>query len=152
MSIMRWDPFDEFSTLRRSMDRLFDDFFTTRGASQSSRRELATIGWEPAVEMFETEHDVVVRAELPNIDPKQVDITVTNDSITLKGETKFEEEKKDRNYYRREFRYGSFSRTLPVATEVKSGEAKAMYKDGVLEITVPKSERVKPTSVKIQVG
>jgi HSP20 family protein len=148
---MRWDPFDELSTLRRSMDRLFDGFFTSR-TGPAGRRELATIGWEPAVEMFETDHDVVVRAELPNIDPKQVDITVTNDSITLKGETKFEEEKKERNYYRREFRYGSFARTLPLATEVKSGEAKATYKDGVLEITLPKSERVKPTSVKVQVG
>jgi HSP20 family protein len=150
MSMMRWDPFDEFTTLRRSMDRLFDDFFTTR--SPSGRRELVTAGWEPAVEMFETDHDVVIRAELPNIDPKQVDITVTNDSITLKGQTKFEEEKKERNYYRREMRYGAFSRTLPLTTEVKSGEAKATYKDGVLEITVPKSERVKPTSVKVQVG
>jgi HSP20 family protein len=148
MSIMRWDPFEEAGTLRRAMDRLFDDFFATRRPG----RDLAEMAWEPAVEMFETDHDVVVRAEMPNIDPKNVEITVTNDAITLKGETKHEEEQKDRNYYRRELRYGAFSRTLPLGAEVKASEAKATYKDGVLEVKIPKSERVKPTSVKVQIG
>jgi HSP20 family protein len=148
MSIMRWDPFEEAGTLRRAMDRLFDDFFATRRPG----RDLAEMAWEPAVEMFETDHDVVVRAEMPNIDPKNVEITVTNDAITLKGETKHEEEQKDRNYYRRELRYGAFSRTLPLGAEVKASEAKATYKDGVLEVKIPKSERVKPTSVQVQVG
>jgi HSP20 family protein len=148
MSIMRWYPFEDTGTLRRAMDRLFDDFFTTRRPS----RDLAEMAWEPAVEMYETDHDVVVRAEMPNIDPKAVDITVTNDAITLKGVTKHDEEQKDRNYYRREIRYGAFSRTLPLSTEVKAADATATYKDGVLEVRVPKSERVKPTSVKVQIG
>lgn len=148
MSIMRWDPFEDAGTLRRAMDRLFDDFFTTRRPS----REIAALEWEPAVEMYETDHEVVVRAELPNIDPEQVDITVTNDAITLKGQTKHEEEQKGKNYYRRELRYGAFVRSLALATEVKGGEAKATYKDGVLEVKIPKSERVKPTSVKVQIG
>ena len=148
MSIMRWDPFGDGGTLRRGMDRLFDDFFSTR----RPWRDLAEMAWEPAVEMYETEKDVVVKAEMPNIDPKNVDITVTNDSITLKGETKHEEEHRDRNYYRRELRYGAFSRTLPLGTEVTAAEAKATYKDGVLEVKIPKSERVKPTSVKVQIG
>jgi HSP20 family protein len=151
--MMRWDPFDEFGTLRRSMDRLFDEFFTGRGQQRGAGRELATIGWEPAVEMFEDDHAVVVRAELPNIDPKRVEVTVTNESVTLKGETRFEQEQHTgRSYHRRELRYGSFSRTLPLRTEVQSADAKATYKDGVLEITLPKSERVRPTSVKVQVG
>ncbi|HYM91929.1 MAG TPA: Hsp20/alpha crystallin family protein, partial [bacterium] len=139
----RWDPFEDVGTLRRSMERLFDDVFA---------RDPANAAWEPAVEMFETDHEVVVRAELPNIDPKQVDITVTNDTMTLKGESKHEQEEQGRNYYRRELRYGTFTRTLPLGTEVKSGDAKAVYKDGVLEIKIPKSERVKPTSVKVQAG
>jgi len=146
MSIMRWDPFSEVGTLQRSMDRLLEEFFTKRPG-----REAAPMGWEPSVEMFETGDEVVVRAELPNIDPKQVDITVTNEAITIKGITKHEEEHKDRNYYRRELRYGAFVRTLPLLTEVKSSEAKASYKDGVLEVKIPKSERVKPTSVKVEV-
>jgi len=147
MSIMRWDPFEDAGTLRRAMDRLFDDFFAIRRPS----RDLAEMAWEPAVEMYETENEVVVRAAMPNMDPKDVDITVTNDAITLKGETKHEEERKGRNYNRRELRYGAFFRTLPLSTEVKSSEAKATYKDGVLEVKVPKSERVKPTSVKVQI-
>ena len=148
MSIMRWDALEDMGKLRRTVDRLFDDFFSTRRPS----RELAGMVWEPAIEMYETDHEVVVRAEMPIVDPKQVDITVTNDAITLKGETKYEEEQKNRNYYRRELRYGAFSRTLPLGTEVKSAEATATYKNGVLEVKIPKSERVKPASVKVQVG
>ncbi len=147
MKIMRWDPFDEMGTLGRSMERLFDDFFTRR-----PDREPAMLEWEPAVEMFETDQDVVVRAALPNIDPKQIDITVTGDAITLRGESKHEEEHTGRNYVRREFRHGSFSRTLPLPTEVKSAEAKATYKDGVLEVKIPKSERVTPRAVKVEIG
>ncbi len=154
MSIMRWDPFEEVGTLRRAMDRLFDDFFSPvrRSTRELAARGLAAMEWEPAVEMYETDHEVVVRAEMPNIDPKSVDISVTSDAITLKGQTKSEEEQKDRNYYRRELRYGAFVRTLSLPTEVKSAEAKATYKDGVLEVKIPKSERVRPTSVKVQVA
>jgi HSP20 family protein len=144
MSILRWDPFDDVSTLRRSMERLFDDMYTRHPTTTA-------MVWEPAVEMYETDNDVVVKASLPNIDPKSVDITVTNDAITLKGATKVEEEQKGRNFYRRELRYGTFARTLPLTTEVKSAEAKATYKDGILEVRIPKSERVKPTSVKVQI-
>src|SRR5438445_237612 len=96
--------------------------------------------------------EVFVRAELLDVDPKQVDITVTDDAITLKGERKHEQEEKGRNFYRRELRYGAFARTLPLGTEVKSGEAKATYKDGVLDIRIPKSERVRPTSVKVEIA
>ncbi|HLW61271.1 MAG TPA: Hsp20/alpha crystallin family protein [bacterium] len=128
------------------MDRLLDDAFGG-GLPRDG-----TPAWEPAVEMFETDGEIVVRAELPNIDPTQVDITVTNDAVTLRGQTKTEEEHKGRNYVRRELRTGTFMRTLPLLTEVNSGDAKATYRDGVLEVKIPKSERVKPTSVKVQVG
>jgi HSP20 family protein len=151
MSIVRFDPFEEMGTLRRAMDRMLEDFFTGRRPLNGPAGQ-GVLAWEPAVEMYETDGEVVVKAELPNIDPKQVDITVTNDAITVKGETRQEEEKKGRNYYRRELRYGTFTRTLPLLTEVKSAEAKATYKDGVLEVKIPKSERVKPTSVKVQIG
>ncbi|HTD46745.1 MAG TPA: Hsp20/alpha crystallin family protein [bacterium] len=128
------------------MDRMLDEFLTRRPGHDRAAPER-----EPAVEMFETEQDVVVRAEMPNVDPKNVDVTVTDGAITLRGQTKHEEEQKGRNYYRRELRAGSFTRTLPLPTEVKSAEAKATYKDGVLEVKIPKSERVRPTSVKVQV-
>jgi NAD(P) transhydrogenase subunit alpha len=102
-------------------------------------------------ELLETEGEVIVKAALPNIDPKHLEITVTNEAIVLKGETKHEEEHKGRNYYRREFQYGAFLRTLPLLTEVKGAEAKAIYKDGVLEVKMPKSERAKATAVKVKV-
>ncbi len=148
MSIIRVEPFEELQKMRRELDRFFEDLLPRRRFGELAARELAL---EPAVEMFETDGEVVVRAALPNIDPKQVDITVTSDTITLKGETKHEEERKERNYYRRELRYGAFLRTLPFPGEVKSAEAKATYKDGVLEVKVPKSERAKATSVKVKV-
>ena len=147
MKIIRRDAFNELGTFQRSMDRLLDDILATR----STGREVAT-PWAPPIETFETEQGVTVRAELPNIDPQQVEITVTSDALTLRGAHKREEEQKGRNYHRREIRYGSFSRTLRLPTEVNNAEARATYRDGVLEVMLPKSERVKPTSVKVQVG
>jgi len=145
MSIIRWDPFDEIMTMRESMDRLFEDFFTRRP------RTAGPLVWQPAVEIFETEQEVVVKAELPGIDPKNVSVTVTGDGLTIKGEAKLEHEDKGRNYYRRELRYGSFQRTVALPTEVKSEETKAAFKHGILEVKVPKAERVKPKAVKVEV-
>ena len=148
MKLMRLEPFGDVQKMRREVDRLLEDIFTLRPMRALAPLEMA---WEPPVEMFETDTEVVVKAALPDIDPKQVEITVTNDAITLKGETKHEEEHKERNYYKREMQYGTFLRTLPFLAEVKGTEAKATYKDGVLEVKVPKSERAKATSVKVKV-
>jgi HSP20 family protein len=150
MSMMRWDPFrwdlfDDLGGLRRSMDRVFDELLM-----RSPRRATTLREWEPAVEMFETANEVVVRTELPNIDPKNVEITVTEDIITLRGETKHEEEQKERNYHYRELVYGTFTRTLRLPAAVKGAEAKAVYKDGVLEVKIPKAAHVKPIPVKVQ--
>ncbi|MGQ0570136.1 MAG: Hsp20/alpha crystallin family protein [Armatimonadota bacterium] len=145
MSIIRWEPFDEMMSMRESMDRLFEDFFTRRP------RTSGPLVWQPAVEVFETDNEVVVKAELPGIDPKNVSVTVTGDGLTIKGEAKVEHEEKGRNYYRRELRYGSFLRTIPLPTEVKSEETKAAFRNGILEVKVPKAERVKPKTVKVEV-
>lgn len=143
---MRWDPLGDLATLRRQMDRMLDEFFARR-----PQREAAQAEWVPPVDVFEADNEVVVRAELPNIDPKQLDISVSRDTITLRGESKHEEERQARNYYQRELRYGAFIRTIPLMAEVKSTEARATYKDGVLEVRVPKSEQARATSVKVQV-
>jgi len=145
-SIIRWDPFEEVGTLRRAVDRLFDDVLIGEQAG------LPAAAWKPAVEMYETNDEVVVRAEMPNVDPSNVDVTVANDAVTIKGTVRQEEEKKDRAYFRRELRYGYYVRTLPLPAEVTGAAAKATYKDGVLEVKIPKSERAKPTSVKVQVA
>ncbi|HKX17382.1 MAG TPA: Hsp20/alpha crystallin family protein [bacterium] len=150
--IIRWDPFVEVGALRRTMDRLFDDVLIAGRAPKAPQNGLPAAAWEAPVEMYETADEVVVRAEMPNIDPANVDITVTADAITIKGTVRQDEEKKDRAYYRRELRYGTYVRTLPLPAEVKGGDATATYKDGVLEVKVPKSERAKPTTVKVQVA
>lgn len=151
-SIIRWDPFEEVGPLRRAMDRLFDDVMIGGRAPRTSQSGLPAAAWEAPVEMYETGDEVVVRAEMPNVDPAHLDVTVTTDAITIKGTVRQDEEKKDRAYYRRELRYGTYVRTLPLPSEVKGGDAKATYKDGVLEVKIPKSERAKPTTVKVQVA
>ncbi len=147
MSIRRWDPFDELTSLRESMERLFDDLFTTRRPG----RALAPALWEPAVELFETEGDVVFRAEMPGIDPKQVDVTVMEDTLTVKGEARTEQEQKGRNYYRRELRYGSFERAVGLPTSVQADQAKATFRHGILEVRIPKAERGRTKSIKVEV-
>ena len=148
MAMVRLTPFGGLREMQREVDRLFDEVFSRR-----PMRELTpgVTEWEPAVEMYETEGEVIVKAALPNIDPKQVEITVTNEAITLKGEAKHEEEHKDRKYYRRELQYGAFVRTLPLLAEVNGAEAKATYTDGVLEVKMPKLERAKTAAVKVKV-
>jgi len=144
MSVTRCDPFlFEIGDLGPMFDEML--FRNPR------RPVLAVIPkkWEPPIEMFETATEVIVRAELPNIDPKAIDITVNEDIFTLKGETKHEEEHKERNYFYNEFVYGAFTRTLKLPVAVKGAEAKAVYKDGVLEVTMPKAELVKPIPVKV---
>jgi HSP20 family protein len=145
MSMIRWEPFDEMMSIRESMDRLFEDFFSRRP------RTAGPLVWQPAVEVFETDNEIVVKAELPGIDPKSVNVTMTNDGLSIKGEAKVEHEDKGRNYYRRELRYGAFQRTIPLPTEVKSEDTKASFKHGILEVKVPKAERVKPKAVKVEV-
>lgn len=150
MSMIRWNPFDELASLRESMDKLFDDFLTTRRPGQ--RAETAPMVWQPAIEAYDTEHDVVIRAELPGINPKNVEISVTDDNMTIKGSSRAEQEERHRNYYRRELRYGAFVRSLTLPSGVQGDQAKATYRNGILEIRVPKSERAKPKSVKVEVS
>lgn len=145
MSIMRWDPFDEIMSMRETMDRLFEDWFTRRP------RVTGPLVWQPAVEVSETDNEVLVKAELPGIDPKNVEVSVTGDTLTIKGEAKAEHEEKRRNYYRRELRYGTFQRTIGLPTEVKGDETRATFRHGILEVRIPKAERVRPKSVKVEV-
>ena len=145
MSMIRWEPFDEMMSMRESMDRLFEDFFSRRP------RTSGPLVWQPALEVYETDHEVVVKAELPGIDPKSVGVTVTAEGLTIKGEAKAEHEDKGRNYYRRELRYGAFQRTIALPNEVKSDETKATFRQGILEVKIPKAERLRPKTVSVAV-
>ena len=142
-NLMRWDPFDDMRGLRQRMDRLFGDFFSPR-----------VLTWEPAelgfaLDVYETDDALVVKGALPGVRPEEVDISVTGDVLTIKGETKSEEETKDGNYHRRELRYGSFARSVPLPTRVNHEKAEATFENGILTVTLPKAEEVKPKSIKI---
>jgi HSP20 family protein len=147
---MRWRPTRDLTGIREEMNRLFDDFFT--GWPRLERRGGLLEGeWAPSVDVAETDEDVVVTAELPGVKQEDVDISIINDVLTLKGEKKEEKEVKKENYHRIERSYGGFQRSVSLPTGVQADKAKAKYKDGVLRITIPKVEEAKPKQIKINV-
>jgi HSP20 family protein len=131
-------------TLREAMDRLFDDAFT-RPLSLSGNN------WSiPAVDMYQTDNEVVVKAALPGIKADEVQINVTGEVLTIKGETKQENETKEKAYHLREQRWGAFERSIVLPTEVVADKAKADFENGILTITLPKAEEVKPKTISIK--
>jgi len=142
-----WGPFRELERMRREMDRLWDSFFEER-----PRRKGEEISeWAPSIDVAETKDSLVVRAEIPGIDPKGIDISLSQDVLTIKGEKKQEKEEKEENYHFVERIYGSFSRSVRLPREVQSEKISATYKDGILKITLPKSEEAKKKEIKIKV-
>ena len=142
-NLTRWEPMREMMTLREAMDRLFDDAFT-RPLSFSG------VSAAPAIDMYQTDDEVVVKATLPGLKAEDVDITVTGETLTLRGDYKQENEEKKATYHIREQRYGSFERAILLPTDVKADKAKADFEDGVLTITMPIAEEVKPKSIAIK--
>jgi HSP20 family protein len=128
------------------MDRLWDRFFSERPALDMLEKS-----WEPTLDISETKSDLIVKAELPGIDPKEIDISLTGDTLTIKGEKQQEKEEKEENYYRIERSYGIFSRTIKLPVSVQNNKIKASYQHGVLKITLPKSEEAKQKQIKIKV-
>ena len=146
-NLTRWEPVSEFMTLRDAMDRLFDDAFT-RPFSQS-RNGGSTWSSLP-IDMYQTNDDVVVRAVVPGFRPDQVQIHVTGDVLTIRGEAQQEQENKDRAWHIREHRFGSFERSVALPVPVVSDKAAAEFENGVLTITLPKAEEVKPRTITIK--
>ncbi|HEX2990740.1 MAG TPA: Hsp20/alpha crystallin family protein [Anaerolineales bacterium] len=144
-NLMRWEPAREMMTLREAMDRLFDDAFT-RPLSVRDGWSMAS----PAIDMYQTDNEVVVRASIPGIKAEEVQINVTGDVLTLKGEVNQEEERKDRAWHIREQRFGSFERSVALPTSVKSDQAEAVFENGILTITLPKADEVKPRTINIK--
>lgn len=141
-NLTRWEPAREMLTLREAMDRLFDDAFTR----PFSMRD----GWSaPAIDMYQTDDEIVVKASLPGIKADEVQINITGDVLTLKGEVKHEEESKDKAWHIREQRWGSFQRSVALPTNVVADKAKAEFENGILTVTLPKAEEVKPKTITI---
>jgi len=145
--IKRWEPFGELERMRREMDRLWDSFFETR----SRRRGTEIAEWVPSLDVSETKNEIVVKAEIPGIDPKDIDISLLNDVLTIKGEKKQEKEEKEENYHLIERSYGSFSRSIRLPKEVQGDKINASYKNGILKVMLPKSEEAKKREIKIRV-
>jgi len=142
-NLLRWEPAREMMTLREAMDRLFDDAFT----HPLSLRD----GWSvPAIDMFQTENEIVVKVALPGIKPEDVQINITGDVLHIKGEMRYEDEKKEKSWHIREQRMGAFERAVALPTEVVTDQAKAEFENGVLAITLPKAEEVKPKTINIK--
>jgi HSP20 family protein len=145
-NIVRWEPFRELVSLREAMDRLFEESFVRPVGGR-----LAPAGMEvPAVDVYQTDDAVVVKSAIPGIKPEDIDISITGDTLTIKGETRVEEEVNEENYIRRERRYGSFYRSLALPLPVVTEKAEAEFENGVLTLTLPKAEEVKPKAIKIK--
>lgn len=145
MTMMRWEPFRDMISLRNAMDRLFEDSFVRpsrlwpeMGMGESSLE----------IDMYQTDNDVVVKAAIPGMKSEEVDISLTGDLLTIKGDYKEEEEVKEKDYFRKERRYGSFHRSIRIPVPVNDSKADAIFEDGILTLTLPKVEEVKPKQIK----
>jgi HSP20 family protein len=146
VTLNRWEPFRGAPTLHEQVHRLFGNVL------EHSGEESNLTSWAPAVDIYETEHELVVKADLPEIDPKDLDIRVENNILTIRGERKFEKKVNEENYLRVERAYGSFSRSFSLANTVNAEAIKADYQNGVLTLAVPKREEAKPKQIKVNVG
>jgi len=145
MAVIRWDPFRDLVTLREKMNRLFEDTFTARG----DEKDLISGNWSPSVDIYETENALVLTAEIPGIEEKDVEIKIENNTLTVSGERKFEKETKEENYHRIERAYGSFCRSFTLPNYINHDKIEAEHDSGILRITMPKKSELKPRKVKI---
>ncbi|MFZ5820802.1 MAG: Hsp20/alpha crystallin family protein [Chloroflexota bacterium] len=142
-NLTRWEPVREMMTLREAMDRLFDDAFTrplSVGAASAA----------PAIDLYQTDDEVVVKAALPGLKADEVQISVTGDVLCLRGEFKQQDEKKEATYHIREQRYGVFERSILLPVDVQTDKAKADFENGILTVSLPKAEAVKPGTISIK--
>ena len=145
-TITRSEPFRGVNTLQDQFNRLFNDVFDRKG------EESSLTAWAPAVDIYETELELVVKADLPEVDPKDLEIRVENNILTIRGERKFEKKVNEDNYLRVERAYGSFARSFTLANTVNSDAIKADYQNGALTLTIPKREEAKPKQIKVNVN
>lgn len=143
-NLNRFEPFRGASALHEQLNRVFGDAF--------NREESNLTTWAPAVDILETEHELVVKADVPDVDPKDLDIRVENNILTIRGERKFQKQVNEHNYLRVERSYGSFARSFSLANTVNSEAIKADYQNGVLTLNIPKREEAKPKQIKVTVG
>jgi HSP20 family protein len=145
--VTRWEPFREFTTLQDRMSRLFRDSF-----ADGREEALSTGNFAPPVDVYEDEHNVTLKIEVPGIDEKDIDVRIENNILTVHGERKFEKEEKEENYRRVERQYGSFTRSFTLPNSVDPEQVQANYEKGVLKIKLAKRAEAKPKQIKVSVG
>ena len=148
MAIVRWEPFRDLLTTQKEFDRLFRDAFSPF----FREGELSTRTWAPPVDIYEDANNLMLKADLPGVDPKDVEIKVENGTLYLSGERKFEKEVREENYHRVERSYGAFSRSFSLPNSIDADKVVAEYKDGQLILTMPKREEAKPKTIKVNVS
>ena len=147
MAVIRWQPWQEMETLRRQMDRLFDDLAPVDRGGLTNNGDRPT--WAPAIELKNTETEITLRAELPGIEGKDLDIQVTRDAVSISGEYRSETKTDAGRVLRSEFRYGSFRRVVPLPAEIQNDQVKAEFQAGILTLTLPKVDADRPKVVKL---
>jgi HSP20 family protein len=146
MAIQRWEPFSELMSLRQAMDRLFEDSFVRPSGSLTRLGGVAA----PALDVYQTADEVVVKAALPGVKPDDISIEITGDTLTIRGETKAEQEIKKEDYLYQERRHGAFSRSVILPGQLKADKAEATLEEGILTLSIPKAEEAKPKAVKVK--
>lgn len=147
MALVRRRPMTDLMGFQEDINKLFDDFFHR----MPSRTGLLEGAWNPTVDIAETDDEVTVKVELPGVPQDNVKVSITDNVLTIKGEKKQESEEKQQNYHKTECCYGAFHRAFTLPTTVQSESTKASFKDGVLKVTIPKTEEVKPKDIAIEV-
>jgi HSP20 family protein len=141
--LIKWEPLREMMGMRHAMDRLFDDFLSY---APMTYKGYGVVN----LDMYQTDNDIVIKAAIPGVKPQDLKISVTSDVLTIRGEVKVDEEVKEANYHIRERRYGSFSRSVTLPGKVVADKAVAEFKDGVLNLTLPKAEEIKPKTITVK--
>ncbi len=141
MPLIRWQPFGEIEQLRRQMDQMFDEVSGINGIPQ--------ITFKPAIELTDGEENLTLRAEVPGVEAKDLDISVTRDAVTIKGEHRYQNESQEKGFYHSEFRYGRFERTIKLPVPVQNDQAKAEFNHGILTLTLPKVAEAQHRVVKV---
>jgi HSP20 family protein len=145
MAIVRWNPFSEIETLRRQMDTMFDEVTKLEGGTGG-------VNWKPAIELQDREDELILRAEVPGIEGKDLDIRVSRNAITLRGEHQYNHKNEEKGYVRSEFYYGKFERTVGLPVAVQNDKVRADFTNGILTLTLPKAEEAKNRVVKVELG
>jgi len=148
MTIVKWDPFRNVAALQDRINRIFDESFSRTADLED---DISMSAWKPSVDIYETDEAIILKAELPGIKKEDISVEVKDNILTLKGERAEEKEIKEKNYYRKERAFGTFNRAFNLQHRIQPDKIKARFKDGVLEIEIPKPEEEKPKQITVKV-